>query len=1115
MILTLMLLVSVDAKGRTKATLPFTEVGWWSGRSIARLLDDITLDLMARVPGMAPDEIAQLAFCPTTEVRRTHVAFEIPASSGVSGSPNDAIDFRGKVSCILRRWPHEDFWEATVPHLGAERFALKRPSQLSTGIIHFLRTNGRQRGRDWLLQAAPATQDSLELLEVPVDLPTPLPSERPRPKARGATSARRKRRKAQSEESEKRKLVPPHRLSEVGEAWTHRALDGRLARAHRREAVVAEVWDQLRRPGAAILLVGPSGCGKTAVVQEIAHRLVAESSGPLDRRDIWSVDSNRLIAGMSFVGAWEDRVAGMVGELIARQDVLYVADLPGLVFAGRSSHSDSNIAQFLDPHLARGEIRILGECTAERLEAVREEFPGFFQRFRVIRLEEMSDRDSLLVLAHEARRVSEARDLVVAPDTYETILALTRRFENHTALPGRAASVLQRVLAERQREKEDELGRPCLPTEAVFDHYADRTGLPDFVLRPDRGRPPEEVREFFERRIVGQPEAVDTCCQLVLRIQQGLADPERPFGTYLFVGPTGVGKTETAKVLAYLLFGATERLIRLDMSEFQAPWSATRLFGGPGRADGELTARVARQPFSVVLLDEIEKAHTSVFDALLQVLGEGRLTNAAGHTVSFRSCIVIMTSNLGVRTAERRLGFEEEGVEQMASRYRSAAEAFFRPELFNRIDQVVPFRRLTRAVILPLSRRLLASILGRRGLAQTETLVDIDINLPDQLVDRGFDPRYGARSMRRLLEAELAVPLAEHLVRTPSGGLSLIELRAGPGGAIDLSVDQPERAWTPSEPLFEPCVSWEAFDHRLQTVHQQWERFRASPTVDQLGTRRRELLEQYNQDTASPAEQEELRSLSGPLDALPSLGARIEELEDRSSTPQFEESVTVQVQRGWEDVDEQQPLARPARYVRGPFPAALGRALFDIELDLMRLQDASLAHVEGGARSALLAIRPLGGEEESRRLCLAILSLLADALGAKAPHRVTQAFTRTSDGWRSGMHEEFTALGLELRAPDAVARASAESGIWVARTTRGLARGTTAARVEEVGRPDQDPVSSLSAKDGLRPSQPLSIIRWFDDEKAIDPESGCTLHLGDPQSLDVAWLVKRKAKVIT
>ena len=340
----------------------------------------------------------------------------------------------------------------------------------------------------------------------------------------------------------------------------------------------------------------------------------------------------------------------------------------------------------------------------------------------------------------------------------DAALRLTRRFRPYGALVGNTVAFLRRVVDAAAHARATRLDG-----DAAVSHFSGESGIPLVLLRDDMALDVGAVRAFLEARVHGQSAAVERVAEIVAVIKAGLADQRRPVGGLFFAGPTGVGKTELSKALAEYVFGARERMVRLDMGEYAGGDALARLIGDAG-TPGHLTAAVRRQPFSVVLLDEIEKAHPVVFDALLGVLGEGRLTDAAGKFTDFRNAIVIMTSNLGADTLRARVGFAQQdaarAAEAVRQHYRAEAERFFRPELFNRIDDFIVFAALDAPVLRGIVTREVARLAAREGLRRHNVELKVDDRALDVLSDHGFDPRYGARPLKRTLERELALPIA-------------------------------------------------------------------------------------------------------------------------------------------------------------------------------------------------------------------------------------------------------------------------------------------------------------------------------------------------------------------
>lgn len=748
-------LVGHDTHERIEVRLPGFGDVHFRGPSVAELLDDAALHLMTKVPGYAPAQLQHLVLNPSVCLRTVGIDLELAFRK----SKKVAVAQRLTVFC--EKWPYEPYWIVRVPRLGGGPFAVAQLSELRPALHHWLHDWAVHHGRPELEAARSLQDEYLVLLDVEVELPSILPSRKAPKRPSKKPDA------TEPSEVPEKVWIPAQELPRVGVNLVHRALDGRLKPALGRDALVQDLVEQLARDGSAILLVGERGVGKTAVIEAVAQRFAERGDLLKQRTDCWRVDGSRLIAGMSYVGQWEARLARVVNEIHQRDDVLLIDDLPSLAWAGRSAQSDTTMAGFLTPHLERGELRILAECSPERLEAARLVDPGFFAHFRVIRVPALDADATYEVLLAHAREAEATRNLVCGVHLLETVQAMAARFGARMVEPGRSVSMAQRFFGEVKGTKQDRYGRIQIDAAHFREHVGVETGLPDFVLTPGQARPAEAIEGWFRQQLVGQPTAIDCVTDVVCTLQQGLDDPDRPIATLLFVGPTGVGKTEAAKALATYLFGDVGKLLRFDMSEVQGPGALQRLVGGPGQPDGDLTRAVSNAPFSVVLLDEIEKAGPQVFDLLLQVLGEGRLTNAAGQTTDFRNTVVIMTSNLGARQGRRRTGFDRGSVAADATHYRSAAQDFFRPEFYNRIDRVVPFRSLGLEDVEPLVQRIVSRVVGRRGLRSAGVVVRLDPNVRAFLAEEGFDPQYGARSLQRVVERELTVPLARVVVEHP------------------------------------------------------------------------------------------------------------------------------------------------------------------------------------------------------------------------------------------------------------------------------------------------------------------------------------------------------------
>ncbi len=531
-----------------------------------------------------------------------------------------------------------------------------------------------------------------------------------------------------------------------------------------------------RRP---LLLVGPPQVGKTALVHEIVwRRNAARQRSTGNRRQVWLMSPQRLIAGMSYVGQWENRLLAVLDEVKRCKHVLYVDDLLGLFKAGLGAQSSVSVGHLLKPTLERREVRLLAEITLEGWRRLREIDRGFAELFHVMHVREPAQDEMWRVLVAVQRRLEARHRCKFTVDALPMVVELQQRYQRSVAFPGKAASFLGQ-LAIRLRDKTIDRGE-------VLRGFHDKSGLPlSFLDRRERLRR-IDILNHMKQRIIAQDAALETLADVVSIGRARLNDPARPLGSLLFLGPTGVGKTECAKALAAYLFGSEERLLRFDMNEFSTPASVTRLTGSFYEPEGLLTSAVRRQPFAVVLLDEIEKAHRDVHDLLLQVMGEGRLSDALGRTTDFASTILVMTSNLGVRQAASPLGFETRQQSRDAV-YIEAVESFFRPEFVNRIDHLVPFQRLGREAIGRIAELQVQEVFAREGLARRLCMLQIAPAAREQLVEEGYHPLLGARAMRRAIERRLTRPIAARLARLESSEPMLVQVEAAEGG--DLSVE--------------------------------------------------------------------------------------------------------------------------------------------------------------------------------------------------------------------------------------------------------------------------------------------------------------------------------------
>lgn len=581
-------------------------------------------------------------------------------------------------------------------------------------------------------------------------------------------------------------------LTKVGRLLNALYPDG-LERALGREPELAELQQALAHPERrAVLLLGPAGVGKTCLIHEwIATRRAAQATIPR----LWLLSPQRLISGMVYLGQWEARLLAILEHAARSGAVLYFDDLLGLFSAGQSSGSALSVGDVLLPWIVRRRVRVLGEITPEAWRVLRERRREFADQFALIPVAEPAAAATWRILASLMRELEQQYQLRFALDAIPTALALSERHQPELAFPGRVAGFLRTLAARAQR------GLTVSRSE-VLAEYARRTGLRPALLDHEAPLLRSDIEQALRRRLQGQPQAVQALADALLRAKAGLNDPGRPLATLLLLGPTGVGKTACAKALAEYLGGAAATLIRIDLNEYTEYGDAARLVGTFGAPDGVLTSAIRRTPHAVVLLDEIEKAAPDVFDLLLSLLDEGRLTDAHGRVAWFRQAFVLMTSNLGAREAQSRLGFTA-GIHAGAS-YLEAARRHFRPEFFNRIDHILPFAPLADAELMRIAEVSVQQALNRAGVRARQCLIDIDEAARAQLLLAGRDPLLGARALKRAVERQLVQPLARalassrfdqptHLRLSAAHGALTLEARTLQAVAAEPAIELPQR----------------------------------------------------------------------------------------------------------------------------------------------------------------------------------------------------------------------------------------------------------------------------------------------------------------------------------
>jgi ATP-dependent Clp protease ATP-binding subunit ClpC len=659
-------------------------------------------------------------------------------------------------------------------------------------------------------------------------------------------------------------------LDQFGRNLTKLAAEGKLDPVVGRETEIERIMQILsRRTKNNPVLIGEPGVGKTAVVEGLAQRITnSEVPELLKNKQIYTLDLAALVAGSKYRGEFEERLKKVMKEITQRGDIiLFIDELHNLVGAG-AAEGAIDAASILKPALARGELQTIGATTLDEYRKYLERDAALERRFQQIRVDEpsveqtveilkglrdryeqhhkvtitdealaaageLADRyiadrflpDKAIDLIDEAASRMRIKSMTSPPANRELELEIeTTRREKESAIEAqefeKAANLRdkERRLTNKKRELEEqweagETGaeRPSIGEEEIADIVSMWTGIPVFKLTEAETAKLMRMEEELHKRVIGQHPAVEVISKAIRRSRAGLKDPKRPTGSFVFLGPSGVGKTELARTLAEFLFGDEDAMTRIDMSEYMEKHAVSRLVGSPPGyigydEGGQLTEAVRRKPYCVLLLDEIEKAHPDVFNILLQILEDGRLTDSQGRTVDFRHAIVIMTSNIGAQEIARNtpLGFavsdDETGIsyDDMKNRIMGELKKVFRPEFLNRIDDVIVFHKLQREEIKQIIELLLLRI--RHSMAARELQLDLTEEAKDMLVEKGWDPAMGARPLRRAIQRYIEDPLADFVLRSELPAGSTVVVDPAPEGddpEVRLTIVKPKKVKQP------------------------------------------------------------------------------------------------------------------------------------------------------------------------------------------------------------------------------------------------------------------------------------------------------------------------------
>ncbi|SMY10563.1 ATP-dependent Clp protease ATP-binding subunit [Brevibacterium jeotgali] len=620
-------------------------------------------------------------------------------------------------------------------------------------------------------------------------------------------------------------------LDQFGTNLTAAAREGKLDPVVGRELQMQRVMQVLsRRTKNNPVLIGEPGVGKTSVVEGLAQAIVnLEVPEPLEDKQLYTLDLGSLVAGSRYRGDFEERLKKVLKEIRTRGDIiLFIDEIHTLVGAG-AAEGAIDAASILKPMLARGELQTIGATTLDEYRKNIEKDAALERRFQPIQVPEPTLADSVLIMKGLRDKYEAHHKVTITDGALAASVNLSDRYINDRFLPDKAIDLIDEAgarlrisrmssppelkeledqildarrrkeaaidaqdfsLAQSERDAEMALtkqkeerektwkagdkGAAVVDEELIAEVLAQSTGIPVFKLTEEESSRLLRMEDELHKRVIGQDEAIKSVSRAIRRTRAGLKDPKRPSGSFIFAGPTGVGKTELAKALAEFLFGDEDSLITLDMSEYAEKHTVSRLFGSPPgyvgyEEGGQLTEKVRRRPFSVVLFDEVEKAHQDIFNSLLQILEDGRLTDSQGREVDFKNTIIIMTTNLGTKDIAKtqQMGFQVEGdpsidYTRMKQRVNEELKQHFRPEFLNRVDDTIVFPQLAKSEILTIVD-LFVERLDTRLAAQGMS-VELTDAAKELLSERGYDPVLGARPLRRTIQQEIEDQLSERIL---------------------------------------------------------------------------------------------------------------------------------------------------------------------------------------------------------------------------------------------------------------------------------------------------------------------------------------------------------------
>lgn len=646
------------------------------------------------------------------------------------------------------------------------------------------------------------------------------------------------------------KSKKPQMLAQYSRDLTEMAKNGKLDAVIGRQNEINRVIQILsRRTKNNPCLIGEPGVGKTAIVEGLASRIVeGDVPDTIINKRVLTLDLSGMVAGSKYRGEFEERIKKVIDEVKTDGNILLFLDELHTVIGAGGAEGAIDASNILKPSLARGEIQLIGATTLEEYRKHIEKDAALERRFQPVKVEEPTEAETVEILNGLKERYEEFHNVVILPEAIQAAAKMSKRYINDRFLPDKAIDLIDeaaskkklsshvkpdnikktekeikaleeekidsieagdfdttrdiKVKLEKKKEKLDRLNRAwekgnvennlTIGENDIAEVVSMWTKIPVSKIQEEETERLLKLENTLHDRVIGQSEAVSAVAKAIRRGRVGLNDPNRPIGSFLFLGPTGVGKTELSKALAYAMFGSESSLIRVDMSEFMEKHTVSKLIGSPPGyvgydEGGQMSEKVRRNPYSVVLFDEIEKAHPDIFNVLLQVLDDGRITDSTGRVVDFKNTVIIMTSNAGAQNIiqPKNLGFmsqadEKKDHENMKNKVMEEVKRLFKPEFLNRIDDIIVFHTLSKDEIGQIVDLMINSV-NKRTLEQMKISIELDMDAKDYIVSKGYDSKYGARPLRRTIQNEIENVLAEKILEgeVKNGSKVLVSCKDG------------------------------------------------------------------------------------------------------------------------------------------------------------------------------------------------------------------------------------------------------------------------------------------------------------------------------------------------